>query len=289
MSVPINHHYVSQCHQREFFNDVDKGIYVYDKERKNLYKKTTTRSLFSEGNLNTRGGSGRLDYSSLETELKILFEDDFPTLIKRIKSFVVDPQGSQDVYENVLGWFVLMGIIGELRHPHFKKQMDSIMLQLGTDTLHMATGISREKISEYLRNKQETPYNNELSYVQTALGIMEGMEPMEYEFFVIETESHFLLPDTSCFQIRGQLQQYPNPFIREIVEIGLPLTDKIFLFARSSKLGVGRNGIQYVQNEGHEEMVKKINMHVFNFAKKAVACKDKDYLNIFIDEYTNHS
>lgn len=182
-----------------------------------------------------------------------------------------------------------MGIIGELRHPHFKKQMDSIMLQLGSDTLHMATGISREKIAEYLSHEQTTPYNNDLSYVQTALRIMERMEPMEYEFVVIETESHFLLPDTSCFQIRGQLQQYPNPFIREIVEIGIPLTDKIFLFARSSKLDVGRNGIQYIQNEGQEEMVKKINMHVFDFAKKAVACKDKSYLNSFIEKYIMHS
>jgi hypothetical protein len=284
MSVPINHHYVSQGHQREFFNDADRAIYVYDKQRKNLYKKTTTKSLFSEDNLNTRGrSSGRIDFSSLETELKILFEDDFPKLVARTKSFVLNPKDAQEVYENVLGWFVLMGIIGELRHPHFKRRLDNIMLQLGPDVLHMASGIDGNKVTEYLKAKQTTPYNNDLSYVETALRIFERMEPIEYEFFVIETDSHFILPDTSCFQTRGQLQRYPNPFIKEIVEIGIPLTDKIFLFARSSKLGVGRNGIQYIQKEDHERMVNEINRQLFDFAQKSVACKDKDYLKKFID------
>ena len=207
MSIPINHHYVSQCHQREFFNEVEKAIYVYDKERKNHYKKTTTRSLFSEDNLNTKGEGTRLDFFSLENELKLLFEDDFFKLISRVKSFVLDPVDAQDVYENVLGWFVLMGIIGELRHPAFKKQLDDIMMKMGMDTFNISTAIDRDTIGEYLKSKTSTPYNNDLSYLQTALRILDRMEPMEYEFFVIQTDSHFLLPDTSCFQIRGQLQQ----------------------------------------------------------------------------------
>jgi hypothetical protein len=282
MSIPINHHYVSQCHQREFFNDGDKAIYVYDKELKNLYKKTTTKSLFSEDNLNTKGDGIRLDYSSLESELKLLFEDDFFKLVSRIKSFVLDPVDAQDVYENVLGWFVLMGIMGELRHPTFKKQLDDIMMKMGKDTLHLSTGVDRDKIEEYLKSKKSTPYNNDLSYVRTALRIFDRMEPMEYEFFVILTDSHFLLPDTTCFQIRGQLHRYPNSFIKEIVELGIPLTDKIFLAARSSKLGVNRNGIQYIQREEHEELVENINRELFAFARKAVTCGDRGYLENFV-------
>lgn len=289
MNAPKNHHYVSQCHQREFFNETDKAIYIYDKERNNFYKKLTTKSLFSEDDLNTKRKSDGLDYTTLETELKILFEDNFPKLLTRIKSFVLDPQEVQDFYENVLGWFVLMGIIGELRHPKFKKQLDEIMLRIGTDTLHVATGIDRQKIPEYLKSRQKTPYNNELSYITTAIRIFERMEPMEYEIYVIETQAHFILPDTSCVQIRGQLQQYMNAFITEITQVGIPLTDKIFLLANSSKLGIKANGIQYIKTAEDEEMVTEINRDLFQFARKAVACKDKNYLKTFVETVTQNS
>jgi hypothetical protein len=283
MNIPINHHYVSQCHQREFFNAEDKGIYVYDKTKSNIYKKLTTKSLFSEDNLNTKSDAGRIDYTTLEKELKVLFEDDFPKLVARINKFVVEPQDLQDVYENVLGWFTLLGIIGELRHPLFKKQLDEVMTKMATDTLHMSTGISREKIVDYLKSKKDTPYNNDLGYIETALRIFERMEPMEYELCVIETDSHFILPDTSCFQIRGPLQKYLNPFINEIIQIGIPLTDKIFLIANSSKLGPHDNGIQYIRTAEDEEIVDEINSRLLDFAKVAVACKDEKYLRTFIE------
>ena len=45
---------------------------------------------------------------------------------------------------------------------------------------------------------------------------------MEYEIFSIEADFHFILPDTSCFQIRRQLQPYANQFIHEIGQIGIP-------------------------------------------------------------------
>ena len=78
----------------------------------------------------------------------------------------------------------------------------------------------------------------------------------------------------------------PNSFIKEIVELGIPLTDKIFLSARSSKLGVNQNGIQYIENHEHEEMVSVINRALFDFAKKAVACKDKAFLEEFVKEHS---
>lgn len=106
---------------------------------------------------------------------------------------------------------------------------------------------------------------------------------MEYEFYVIEADAYFILPDTSCVPNPGQLQPYTNQFIREIIQIGIPLTDKIFLLANSSKLGINRKGIQYIRNAGDVEMVMKFNRSLFRFARKGVACKCKKYLQSFIN------
>ena len=47
-----------------------------------------TRRLFSQDDLNTREVKGQIDRTSLETELKVLFEDDFPKHLFLIQNFI---------------------------------------------------------------------------------------------------------------------------------------------------------------------------------------------------------
>lgn len=281
MSTPINHHYVSQCHQREFFNKDTGFIYVYDKEVKNYYKKQTTKSLFSSDLLNSKQELEAVDHTSLETELKILFEDDFKRHIERVKAFVIEQDNLQEMYET-LGWLTLMGILGQIRHPRFKEQLTELLRKMGGDVMSLSTGISKERITQMLKDQLRTPYDNRLSYINTALRILERMEPMEYILYSIECDAHFILPDTSCFQIRGQLKSYPNNLVNEITQIGTPLTDKIFLMSNSSLLRLGENGIQFIR-EGDEAIATDINTDLFHFAYKAVACKDEKYLREIVN------
>ena len=129
MSTPKNHHYVSQCHQKEFFNDSTGLIYVYDKELNNHYSKQTSKSLFSEDQLNTRESNGNLDQSTLETELKLLFEDEFSIHTRQVEGFLKSQDEMQKSYESMC-WLTMLGILGEIRHPYFKKNLDKILLDV---------------------------------------------------------------------------------------------------------------------------------------------------------------
>ena len=82
MSTPINHHHVSQCHSRLFFNEQDKKIYYYDKELDKFDYKLTTKSLFSENYANTKLENDEFDHKSVEDELNQYFEKDFESMQK---------------------------------------------------------------------------------------------------------------------------------------------------------------------------------------------------------------
>lgn len=78
MSKPRNHHFVSQVHIKNFFNTTHSKIFIYDKILDNFYFKRTTKSLFSEKDLNTKFDNGLKDFESLENDLNHFFEKDFP-------------------------------------------------------------------------------------------------------------------------------------------------------------------------------------------------------------------
>lgn len=283
MSVPKNHHYVSQCHQREFFNTETGRIYLYDKKRDNFYNKQSTKRLFSEDYLNTKTTNGRIDHRTLEYELKALFEDDFAVHVKKVKSFIQSKEDMQGGYE-ALCWLMLLGILGELRHPDFKYSLDKAMTALELDVLSVATGLTKEEIAEYIIKKRKTPYGNELSYITTALRILERMEPLDFVIYSIESNDHFLLPDTSSIQRRGQLKNYPNQLVKEIIQVGIPVTDKIFILGTPKILQTDLHGIHYIRDD-NSGMVFDINKNLFDFAKKAVACRDEAFLRRTIGKF----
>lgn len=285
MSTPKNHHYVSRCHQAEFFNDAEGKIYIYDKILNNHYSKTGTRQLFSDDFINSRVVQGEVDHQQLETELKILIEDDFPIHVANIKNFILTQEKQEETYESLV-YVAMLGIVGQLRHPEFKESFEKNFQQIESDVLSKLTNHSKEKIKEYLESQKETKFSNALGYISTALRILERMEPFDFEIYSIESSDHFILPDTACFQIRGQLHNYPNPLISEITQLGIPLSDKLFILATSKHLQTGQSGIQFIR-EDNSDMVFSINNDLYGFAYKAVACRDSNYLVNFINSVKN--
>ncbi|AFL79724.1 hypothetical protein Aeqsu_0200 [Aequorivita sublithincola DSM 14238] len=69
MSIPRNHHFVSQVHINNFFNSEKGKFFIYDKLLDNHYFKTTSKSVCSEIDLNSKYDNGNLDYISLEKDL----------------------------------------------------------------------------------------------------------------------------------------------------------------------------------------------------------------------------
>jgi len=177
----------------------------------------------------------------------------------------------------------MLGILGELRHPQFKGSLDETMLDVESDIFSRNYDFNKEKVKEYLRNKQKTPYSNVLSYISIAINILNRLDPLDFLIYSIESNDHFLLPDTSCYQRRGQLKHYPNPFIQEIIQIGIPLTDKLFILVTPKALKTELHGIQFISDK-EGSILFEINKRLYFFAREAVACKDKKYLLEIIEK-----
>jgi hypothetical protein len=282
MSKPKNHHYVSQCHQKEFFDESTKLIYLYDKELDNFYSKQSTKNLFSKEHLNSRQSVNGFDQETLEKELKVLFEDGFHKHVSQINEFLTNQDKMQDTYES-LCWLTILGILGEVRHPYYKRKIDEIMIEMESELLTRYYNLSKEKVKSYLRSQIKTPYENVISYIEIAIRILKKLEPLDFSIFSIESDDLFILPDTSSFQLRGQLKKYSNKDVNEIIQVGVPITKKLYILGTPQSFKSGMHSIVREQNN-NSDMVYQMNKDLYLFSKKTVACSNELYLKKFIEK-----
>lgn len=275
MSIPKNHHYVSQCHQEQFFNYETKKIYFYDKELDRFDRKHGTKFFFSGDHLNTRELHGKIDQSVMEKELKVLFEDNFKKNLTQVQNYLVDHNDFIDTYYSLIQ-LTMIGALGAIRHPNFKAD-STRALQDFEEIVKFRAGINHSVFTK------DTKYFNQYSYLQVCLRLLEKWEPINFVITFIKSNDHFLLPDTSCFQVRlkGELSQ-----------VGIPLSDKLFLLATPQHLLVNRSQeqndldlleVRYIEEEG-SELVDEINKDLYRVAIKTIACKDQNYLKRLIDK-----
>ena len=83
--------------------------------------------------------------------------------------------------------------------------------------------------------------------------------------------------------MRDRINKYINPYIQEVAIIGIPLTDKVFVFACSKKLGDTSSGVTTI-NDLNSKIVKGFNGLLFESAVKTVASSDEIQLKKIIDE-----
>lgn len=84
-------------------------------------------------------------------------------------------------------------------------------------------------------------------------------------------------------QRRGQLKNYPNQLVKEIIQVGILVTDKIFILG-TPKITTDLHGIHYIRDD-NSGMVFDINKNLFDFAKRAVACRDEAFLRRTIGKF----
>lgn len=262
-----NHHYVSRCHLKQFLNE-NKSIFVYDKELNNFYPKRSTKTLFSEDFSNSKEINGQIDHNLLEDELNDLIENNFNTHLRIVNELLVDENANDEVYES-LNWLTIIGVIGELRHPKSKHNLDSIINKMEEDVL--------SKINGYAKREQRTKYQNLNTYYEIAMGILDRMGTLKFQIVQITDDNEFVIPDTSCFQVRGQLKEYFNPNLQEITQIGIPLTKNLFVNCYSHLCAEENSYIQILKSPS-QDLVDKINSNLVGFAFKGVACSNLEYL-----------
>lgn len=287
MSIPINHHYVSQCHSRLFFNEQDKKIYYYDKVLNKFDFKLTTKSIFSEDYANTKFENDEFDHTSLEDELNQYFEKDFNRHARNIIELAKDPTKNDESKLASLYYITCYALIADVRFPDNKKNIDNSYNSLMLETARKVRLLGDEKqasaIEKSINDGRKTKYSNVVHYTQIAAHRLSKMGDLHFNIYKINTTEAFLLPDIGCIQIRDKINNYINPYIQEVAIVGIPLTEKIFVFACSKKLGHSSSGITTINDLG-SEIVKDINGQLFESALKVVATKDQSELKRIINE-----
>ena len=119
-TVLNNHHYVSQCLIKNFFNQSEKRSYLYDKKHDNYFYKEGTKRIFSANNLNITLEDNKIS-EKLEKDLCKYFEKDFTlhynNVVSSLENFEVDIKRS-------IEYLGRMGVIGEVRNKDYKRQTD---------------------------------------------------------------------------------------------------------------------------------------------------------------------
>lgn len=283
MSIPRNHHFVSQVHIKGFFNKERNKIFLYDKKLKNHYFKKTTKSVFSERDLNAKvHQNGYLDYSFLERDLNTHFEKDFSKHLKTIETFVTTKKYSSAV-NNALYYFARYGIIGEVRNPRYKKNIEDALHSVFSEMFGSITSPLQQEFEEAFKYKEQTKYINAVQYSAFADEMIKKMGLFVFLIHIPRDPSdYFLLPDFCAANSRAKINTYFNPDVEDIAYIGLPLTSRIYIDFYSSKLKckLPDSNILLMSSE----KVFHRNRTNFEFCERTVACIDENYLRKFISK-----
>jgi len=264
VSAPINHHFVSKCHLKEFFDHDAKRIYLYDKIISNFYYRTGTSNIFSMNYLNNRLINNKVDQKSMELELRVLFEDNFSKHLQSVKRVYEDHTLVGEINDD-LNYLALMALVGEYRNPHYKQGLDDVF-----DLMDEQFKVRGGNVPEKTKNKM-VPFGNVKSYMDVAFMILDKMDPITFAIVSIKSDDHFIVPDTSGFLVRLNLDTGP------VVQFGLPVSDKLFILGRSAAMGPYPTTLVEI-NENNHDLVFMINSDLVNYSYKTVACKDEIFL-----------
>lgn len=249
MSIPKNHHYVSQCHIRNFLNKSEGLIYLYDKELKNFYSSSSPKNIFSELYSNSTFVNGEVDNALLENELQENFENAFPIITKNISSLNGEEEG-------------------------LKNETDIVV----SNTFEMLSKYATEELANQTHQKlaelRKTKYSNLISYSEAAKKMLERMGELDFIIYKIVSNDTFLLPDNSAFIRRARINNHFNLAALDKATIIIPLTDKICVKARSKKLKNTSHGIAIIK-DGNSPLVLKLNYLIYQHANQTVATSHK--------------
>jgi len=284
MSLPQNHHYVSKCHIKNFF-DEHGYIHLYDKKLFRFYSKTSSKNIFSEKLLNSFYRKGQVNHNLLEKDLKV-FEDDFPSAVKILEQ-AVSEKNIGDNCKEALTLFGLFAIIGDLRTPFRKKSLDD-SIEMGLNKLRdWLCDEQRQALDATYEFKKHVKYSNLILFSETALRTHELMGGFDYTIWHITGNDSFILPDTSATHIRGNLSKKFNPHARQVIELGIPITKKIFINVTAKKLKKG--SFLCCVDKDNDPTIRDINLHIYHHSYRTVASDNAEYLKSIVSHIDDGS
>ncbi|MBO0953264.1 DUF4238 domain-containing protein [Fibrella forsythiae] len=277
MSTPKNHHYVSQCHIKKFFNEAESRIFMYDKAKANFYSSRSTKNIFSDKYGNSRYDNGEIDHSTLETELSDYFETEFAENCELIEHAVINL--TIDAIEPLVK-LTKFGILSELRHPSFKKRNDDTLLSTFKSLRPNSSPEFTKELDKLISVFDKTKFLNIGSYKELADKIFLRMGNAVYTIIKIENDEHFILADNYGVIKRSNLAK--NSLARIVTGVSFPLTSKLFLHVDSENVELSNVKIKKISDHKNRGFSEIINKEIFDNAIKTIACESEAYLKKFI-------
>ncbi len=279
MSIPRNHHFISQVHIKKFFNQKNE-IYLYSKSTKSIFQKKSSEKIFSERDLNTKYQNGSNDYSSIEEQLNKYFENDFEFHFNIVKNITIDYVLDIQAQTSML-FLARYGAIANFRTPTHKSSLEETFFNSLKPAMDNATESLKKSFYDFFNNRGDSKFLAGTDYLYLANEIISKMGKI---YFIIEMpkseDDFFILPDFGASTQRKKINTYFNPDIEEIAYIGLPLSSKIYIHFYSEKHPeqINMSGIKLL-NSDEVLYFNKLN---FQFANEKIACESKSYLERLI-------
>jgi len=265
-----NHHYVSQCLIKNFFNRHEKKIFIYDKKQDNYFDRQGTRRIFSENNLNITIDNNQLS-DKLETDLDKYFEKNFKTHYDNIISSLTTCEG--DIRESIK-YIGRMGLVGEIRNKDYKKQTDVHMLGVFREISNHAAPELKQNIDKTLKQLDKLEYKTSVDFVKFADEVFSKMGDWSFNIFTTDSKYFFLLPDCTAVIKRHRINDYFNPDALDIAELGMPIDNHTYIHIVSNKVRTKNLRVKKLNDSG----VLHLNKMTYEFAKQQVGCGDEYYL-----------
>lgn len=281
MNDPINHHFVSRCHLKYFFNDMKQRIYLYDKTKKRSYSRKSTKYIFSKKRGNSRFRDGALDNVTLEHDLKFHFEDHYDNHLNIVNKFSQSGNeiGTQQLLDS-LYFFLMYAIIGETRHPLYKSSIDNAFVSIFNTLAEISTSELKSKIENRIESLKLIPHSNMLKYSDIANSSVESIGECTFKIYYIKSEFEFILPDTTAFRARFPLKQNA-PHLNLISQIAIPISSKLLVVATSKKIDDGSD--QLITINSDSRIVDFFNKLFYDFSYEQLASRTPS----LIDKYAS--
>ena len=282
MSTPINHHYVSQCQLRAFFNETEGKIHVYDKQLDNLFSKRTTKSIFSEPKLNSTVIAGEVNHNIVEDDLRFYLEDSYTKNLNIIETYATTVSEDEDGFLDALMEMTRLGVIGEMRHPSHKKHVDDQVYGIFEMLFPQAAEKLKKQIEAVFEEKKKTKYSNPLRYAQLSGEILQKMGEINFTVIYISNNTdYFILSDCSSTTFRARINEYFNPDIKDIAMVFMPISSKIAVIAVANNMDSHPGSIKYYTERDRATLEMFNHMTLAN-SKKMIICENAEYLRGFI-------
>jgi hypothetical protein len=266
-------------------------MFLYHKSSGRIQEKSTTKSLFSEKDLNSIVlEDGTIDHGTVEINLNQNFETDFKEHYDIIMDTLNTVQTKQPLnILNSVKYLMRIGLIGEMRTPKDQKERHEYIMGAFKQVTDGASEEIKKSLEVHEQMVSVVKSKSPVDFDKVVDGVIELMGDIMYAILLAPKGEYFLLPDCTSISLRENLLKdiVINGEIctsggSSIASITFPINSKVALFCMSTKV---REKKPNVVIQLTEDNVQEYNVAFFKASDKGVVCESKEFLEKFVANY----